>query len=68
MNELQIWICQENIERFHAQLTRVGDEGRRRTIAELLTQERNMLRNLTQAREEARVFASSAVRNETKIT
>ena len=49
MNELQIWICQENIQRFQAQLYKVRDEERRRVITKLLEEERDMLRTFTQA-------------------
>ncbi len=48
MNELQIWICEENIQRFQAQLYKVRDEERRKLIVRLLEEEREMLRKFTQ--------------------
>ena len=51
MNELQIWICQENIQRFQAQLYKVRDEERRRVITKLLEEERDMLRTFTKVQE-----------------
>lgn len=48
MNELQIWICEENIQRFQAQLYKVRDEERRRVIIKLLEEERDILRTFTQ--------------------
>lgn len=54
MDDLQIWICEENIERFRAQLAETLDDQRRQTVSQLLKQETAVLDGLRRVREESR--------------
>lgn len=51
MNELFIWVCQENIKRFHVQLTKARSDDQRRIVTALLNKETAALDKYTRVRE-----------------